>query len=794
MLRSYIKIAFRNLIKNKTHAFINIVGLSTGMAVAMLIGLWIYDELSYNTIHRNYDRIAKIRQHISVNGEINTDKTVPWPLATELRTNYSSYFKYIVVSSHRGGHILSAGGKNITQYGVYLEPQAPDMLTLNMLHGSRTGLQDPSSILLSQSAAKAFFGEEDPINQVIQIDNKENVKVTGVYEDLPANSTFTHVKFIAPFELYVRNAPWIKNAEHAWDKNLVQAYVQIADGVSMDKVSALIRDLKLQHVSKEQAKYNPVLFLEPMSKWYLHAEYENGVNIGGRIKYVWMFGIIGVFVLLLACINFMNLSTARSEKRAREVGVRKAIGSLRRQIISQFYCESLLVTVLAFGGALLLVQTLLPFFNEVAAKKITIPWGQPVWWLAGVGVTLITGILAGSYPALYLSSFQPVKVLKGTFRVGKLAALPRKASVVIQFTVSVILIICTIIVIRQIEHAKQRPVGYSREQLVSLPVLARNANINLAILRNELQQQKAIVNLAGSEAPATDTWGSESALSWKEKDPQTTVDFPVTGVSVDYGKTMGWQIIAGRDFSRDFTTDTTALIINEAAVQFMGLKSPVGETITWNSRPFTVIGVIKNVVTESPYEPVRPALFWRHDGVPNFILARINPSISASTALQSMEAVFHKYNPAAPFEYKFVDEEYHQKFGNEERVGKLAGFFAVLAILISCLGLFGLASFIAEQRTKEIGVRKVLGASVLSVWRLLSREFVYLVIIALFIAVPVAYYLMYQWLQNYQYRASMSWWIFAATGFGAIIITLLTVSYQAVKAALINPAKSLKAE
>lgn len=794
MLRSYIKIAFRNLIKNKTHAFINIVGLSTGMAVAMLIGLWIYDELSYNTIHRNYDHIAKIRQHINVNGEINTDKTIPWPLATELRTNYSSYFKYIVVSSHRGGHILSAGDKNITQHGVYLEPQAPDMLTLNMLHGSRAGLQDPSSILLSQSAAKAFFGEEDPINQVIQIDNKENVKVTGVYEDLPANSTFTHVKFIAPFELYVRNAPWIKNAEHAWDKNLVQAYVQIADGVSMDKVSALIRDLKLQHVSKEQAKYNPVLFLEPMSKWYLHAEYENGVNVGGRIKYVWMFGIIGMFVLLLACINFMNLSTARSEKRAREVGVRKAIGSLRRQIISQFYCESLLVTVLAFGGALLLVQTLQPFFNEVAAKKITIPWGQPVWWLAGVGVTLITGILAGSYPALYLSSFQPVKVLKGTFRVGKLATLPRKASVVIQFTVSVILIICTIIVIRQIEHAKQRPVGYSREQLVSLPVLARNANTNLDILRNELQQQKVIVNLAGSEAPATDTWGSESALSWKGKDPQTTVDFPVTGVSVDYGKTMGWQIIAGRDFSRDFTTDTTALIINEAAVQFMGLKSPVGETITWNNRPFTVIGIIKNVVTESPYEPVRPALFWRHDGVPNFIVAKINPSISASTALQSMEAVFHKYNPAAPFEYKFVDEEYHQKFGNEERVGKLAGFFAVLAILISCLGLFGLASFIAEQRTKEIGVRKVLGASVLSVWRLLSREFVYLVIIALFIAVPVAYYLMYQWLQNYQYRASMSWWIFAATGFGAIIITLLTVSYQAIKAALVNPAKSLKAE
>lgn len=794
MFRNHIKVAFRNLIKNKVHAFINIVGLSTGMAVAILIGLWIYDELSYNTIHQNYDRIAKIRQHISANGEIQTDKAVPFPLAAELRNSYSSYFKYIVLSSNRAGHILSVGDKKITNHGVYLEPQAPDMLTLNMLKGSRNGLQDPSSILLSESSAKAFFGESDPINQVIRIDNKEEVKVTGVYEDLPANSTFSNVKFIAPFDLYVRGASWIEKSRHAWEKNAVQAYVQVAGGINMDKASVLIRDLKLQRVSKEEAKYNPVLFLEPMSKWYLYAEYENGVNVGGRIKYVWMFGIIGAFVLLLACINFMNLSTARSEKRAREVGVRKAIGSLRRQIISQFYCESLLVTMLAFLGALLLVQTLLPFFNVVAAKKMTILWSQPLFWLAGMGVSLITGLLAGSYPALYLSSFQPVKVLKGTFRVGKLAALPRKVSVVIQFTVSVALIICTIIVIRQIEFAKERPVGYSQDGLIVMPNPARSTSTLFDLMRNELQQKKAIISLAGSEAPATDTWGSEGALDWKGKDPQTTVDFPVTGISVDYGKTVGWQLIQGRDFSCDFSTDTTSLIINEAAVQFMGLKNPIGETISLHNRPFTVIGVIKNVIVESPYEPVKPALFWRLDGTPNFVFAKINPATSASAALQSMETVFRKYNPAAPFEYRFVDEEYGRKFGNEERVGKLAGFFAVLAVLISCLGLFGLASFIAGQRTKEIGVRKVLGASVLSIWRLLSKEFVVLVVIALLIAVPVAYYFMYQWLQNYQYRASMSWWIFAVTGAGAIIITLLTVSFQTIKAALISPAKSLKTD
>lgn len=794
MFSNYIKVAFRNLIRNKAHAFINIVGLSTGMAVAILIGLWIYDELSYDTVHHNHDRIAKIRQHVSVNGEISTDKAVPFPLAAELRTNYSSYFKYIVMSSNRAGHILSVEDKKITNHGAYLEPQAPDMLSLNMLKGSRTGLQDPSSILLSQSTAKAFFGDEEPVGQLMRIDNKDDVKVTGVYEDLPANSTFTNVKFIAPFDLYVRGASWIENSRNAWDRNTVQAYVQLKEGVDVDKVSKLIRNLKLQKLSAEEAKFNPILFLEPMNKWHLYAEYENGVNAGGKIKYVWMFGIIGVFVLLLACINFMNLSTARSEKRAREVGVRKAIGSMRKQIISQFYCESLLVTAIAFAGALLLVQTLLPFFNAVSAKKIAMPWGQPMFWLAGIIFSFITGILAGSYPALYLSSFQPVKVLKGTFRVGKWAALPRKASVIVQFTVSVALIICTIIVIRQIEFAKGRPVGYSRDGLVMMPVLAKNGNIQYDLIKNELLQRNVITGLAGSEAPATDTWGSEGGLNWKGKDPQTTVDFPVTGVSVDYGKTLGWQLLAGRDFSHDFSTDTSSLIINEAAVQFMRLKNPVGETITWRNRSFTVIGVIKNVVTESPYEPVRPSLFWRMDGTPNFVFAKINPSISASIALQSMETVFHKYNPAAPFEYKFVDDEYDRKFGNEERVGKLAGFFAVLAILISCLGLFGLASFIAEQRTKEIGVRKVLGASVASIWRLLSKEFVVLVGIALLIAVPVSYYCMHQWLQNYQYRASMSWWIFIATGLGAIIITLLTVSVQAIKAALINPAKSLKTE
>jgi ABC-type antimicrobial peptide transport system permease subunit len=793
MLRSYLKIAFRNLLKNKTYSVINIAGLSAGMAVAMLIGLWIYDEVSYDHYHKNYDRIAKIREHVTVNGVQETGKAVPYPLADELRNQYGNYFKYVVRSSHRMNHILSTDNKQLTWQGIYLEPAAPRMFSLKLINGSPDGLQDPSSVLLAASVAKALFGDADPMNKAVTIDSREQVKVTGVYEDLPANSTLANVKFIAPFELYVRGSGWVQGLRGNWDKDPVQAYVQLADGADMDKISALIKDIKLKKLDEEKARFQPALFLEPMSKWHLYEEYRNGVNTGGKIRYVWMFGFVGVFVLLLACINFMNLSTARSEKRAKEVGVHKAIGSLRSQLISRFYCESILVTMAAFVVSLLLVQAILPFFNEVAAKKITILWGHPLFWVAGISFSVLTGLIAGSYPALYLSSFQAVKVLKGTFRVGRLAALPRKALVVVQFTVSVILIIGTVIVFRQVQFGKERATGYNQEGLVVLPLHTDEINNHFEAVRETLLKEGAVTAMALAQGPSTDLWGTETALSWKGKDPHTTVDFPLSFVGVDYGKTLGWQFIRGRDFSRDYN-DSLSIVINEAAVQFMGFKEPVGETIYWGQRPYTIVGVIKDMIMESPYEPVKPSLFVRSDAMGGFVFAKLNPAVSAATALSSLERVFKQYTPAAPFEYKFVDEEYGRKFSVEERVGKLTGFFTVLAIFISCLGLFGLASFVAEQRTKEIGIRKVLGASVLNVWKLLSAQFVILVVIALLIAIPIAYYAMHQWLQNYTYRSTLSGWIFIATGAGALLLTLLTVSFQAIKAALINPAKSLKTE
>jgi putative ABC transport system permease protein len=490
----------------------------------------------------------------------------------------------------------------------------------------------------------------------------------------------------------------------------------------------------------------------------------------------------------------MNLSTARSERRAKEVGIRKSVGSLRSQLIFQFFSESLLVAVLAFASSLLLVQLVLPFFNDVAGKKMFILWANPLFWLLGIGFSMITGLIAGSYPAFYLSSFNPVKVLKGTFRAGRFAAVPRKVLVVVQFTVSVILIIGTIIVFRQIQFAKNRPVGYSRDGLVTLPVITRDIHDHFDVVKNELLSSGSIASMAEAGSPTTAIWSTNAGFDWKGKDPNLAVEFPNVDVSYDYGKTVGWQFKDGRDFSREFLTDSTAFVLNETAAKFIGLKNPVAEILKWDGVPYKIIGIIKDMVVESPYSPVRPTLFHLSKYPGNVIIAKINPAAGAAEALHKIETVFKKYNPAQPFDYQFVDEVYAQKFGNEQRIGKLASFFAVLAIFISCLGLFGMASFVAEQRTKEIGVRKVLGASVFNLWRLLSKEFVLLVIISCAIAIPVAWYFLHEWLQKYEYRTEMSWWIFVAAGSGALVITLLTVSFQSIKAALMNPVKSLRTE
>lgn len=796
MLRNYFIIAFRALAKNKGYTFINIAGLATGMAVAMLIGLWIWDELTFNRYHKNYDRLAQVWQHNMYNGVKESQVSNPYVLAEEIRNNFGGDFKYVIQSTWNFGRILTVGDKKFNKSGMYWEPEVIDMLSINLIKGDPAqALKDPYSIVLSESVAKTFFGDADPIGQMMRISDKTDVRVTGVYTDLPHNSTFREMSFMMPWALYISENEWIRTMDDPWGSNFTQTWAQLTDQADFEKVSAKIVNVKYNKLSAEDRRYKPEVFLHPMSKWHLYSEFKEGKNVGGRIEFVWMFGIIGVFVLLLACINFMNLSTARSEKRAREVGIRKSIGSLRSQLVSQFFCESVVVAMLAFVVAIGLVYLALPQFNQVADKQLTLAIGSPAFWLSGLGFTIITGLVAGSYPALYLSSFEPVKVLKGTFRVGRLASIPRQVLVVLQFTVSVTLIIGTIVVFRQIQFAKDRPIGYDRNGLINVYLNTNDIHKHFDVVRNELKSQRAIVEMAEAGSPTTQVWNSNGGFTWQGKDPSLAVDFPNNGVSHEFGKTVGWQFKDGRDFSREFASDSNAFVINESAEKFLGFENAVGEVLTWDERPYTIVGVIKDMIIESPYEPVRPSL-WHIDRYGNINLAilKLNPEMSAHEAIEKVKKVFTKYSPASPFSHEFVDVEYARKFSNEERVGKLASFFAVLAIFISCLGISGLASFVAEQRTKEIGVRKVMGASVTNLWGLLTKEFLMLVVISLCVAMPAAWYLMNIWLEKYEYRSTFAWWIFAAAGLAALSITLMTVSYQSIKAALANPVKSLRSE
>jgi putative ABC transport system permease protein len=808
MIKNYFKIAWRNLINNKVSALINIGGLAVGMAVAILIGLWIWDELSFNKYHQNYDRIAQVMQKQKFLGGINVWDHMPYPLVNELKTNYRSNFKHIVTATPTEDYFLSLGENKISKTGQYIGAEAPEMLTLKMIKGSWAALKDPHSVLLSASVAMELFGRNDPMDKTVKLSDTwdvsktTDVKVTGIYEDLPQNTQFHETQFFLPWDLYAINNSWLNGM--TWDNHHFLIYAEIQPNVDFDKVAANVKDAELKVIRhldnmKQEVASNPQILLNPMSNWHLYSNFKDGVADSGLIQFVWLVGIIGGFVLLLACINFMNLSTARSEKRAREVGIRKAIGSARKQLISQFFSESFLVVIFAFLIAILLAVLSLPLLNDLAAKQMTIPFTNPWFWFISTCFILITGVLAGIYPALYLSSFKPVKVLKGSFRVGRFATVPRKVLVVTQFTISIVLIICTIVVYNQLIFGKNRPVGYSRDGLVIVPMKSMDFLGKYDILRNELKNTGAVTEIAESESPVTGVSSQNGGFTWKGKDPDIEENFGTLTVTPEYGKTIGWKFVDGRDFSREFITDSSGFVINEAAAKYMGLQHPVGEAIHWKNKwnkvdkDYKIIGVIKDMVMKSPFDPVQPTVF-RLGGNPNWIFIRISPKISAANALPKIAGVFKKIIPSVPFEYQFADETYAKKFAAEEHISKLTSFFASLAIFISCLGLFGMASFMSEQRTKEIGVRKVLGATIFNLWRLLSKDFVVLVTISMLIATPVAYYFMHKWLQGYRYRTEITWWVFVITGMGAIIITLLTVSYQSIKAAIANPVKSLKTE
>lgn len=800
MFKNNLKIGYRNLWRNKGYSSINIMGLALGMAVAMLIGLWVQDELSFDQYHEHRARIAQVMEHQTLNDEISTVPALPIPLKKELISQYGEDFDNVILAFWRQGLIIAHDDVKLTAEGNFMGSDVIDMFSMKMLKGGSDALTEPGSIIISESLSNKLFKTDDPVGKLMKIDNEMSVIVTGVYEDMPRNSSLHGLSWVAPWKLWETSQEWVSQSANSndWNNNSFQIYVSIAEHADMNALSEKVRLLKYNNLNEAQQAQQPEIFLHPMKDWHLRSAWKNGIQEGGLMQFVVLFGIIGVLVLVLACINFMNLSTAQSERRAKEVGIRKAIGSERRQLVNQFLTESLLVVLISFAVAITIISVVMPSFNDLVDKDLQVPMDNIYFWAISAAFILLTALLAGSYPAIYLSSFRPVSVLKGTFKAATSALAFRKVLVVFQFTISIALIIGTILVQQQIQHTKNRPMGYDVDGTIMIWSNSAGFKGKFDLLRNELKSLDAILEMSESSSPLTSIFSHINDLHWEGKDPNYLVNFGMIVVTPEYGQTIGWEVIKGRDFSRDLSSDDKAIIINQKAADEMGMTDPIGNEVKLgsegNSRSFRIIGVVNNMLVESPFDEASPMMFRMSNSDMNCMTIKLNPDKSASESLATIEKVFNEQIPSSPFDYRFTDQEHGMKFAAEEKIARLSGIFAVLAIVISSLGIFGMASFVAEQRTKEIGVRKVLGASVFGIWKMLATGFVLLVAISFLVASPIAFVILSNWLEGFQYRTDIHWSVFGMAGLGALIITMLTVSYHAISSALSNPLKSLRSE
>ena len=787
MFQNYLKIAWRNLFRNKGFSLTNLLGLTIGITCTILIFLWVRDELTYNKFQSNYGSIYKIKANRDFNNQVFTDDNMVLPLAKTLKEKLPQ-IKNAVVTTHGGSHILNYGDAKLKKQGYTVSDHFFDLFSWKFIKGNAaSALPNPYAIVLTQSTATALFGNADPMNKIIRVDNEYDAKVTGVVADVPGNSSL-QFDFINSFNY---DNEYLKRNMSDWQNSSWDVYIQPTPGTNMSLLEKSITELKYQHDPDD--KKISTYFAFPMSKWRLYSDFKDGKNIGGMIRYVKLFTIIALIILLIACVNFMNLSTARSEKRAKEVGVRKTLGSGKRQLILQFFFESMILALIAFALSLGIVYLLLPSFNMLVDKHLSLDLAQPIFWLGAVAIILITGIVAGSYPALYLSSFSPIKVLKGTFLAGKSAAVPRRILVVAQFVISILLISATIIVYQQIQHIKNRDIGYDPNNLLMIDATA-DTQKNFTVIKQELLNTGMISSVTRTLSPITDIWWRQPGPDYAGKPANQSIIISGETADVDFTKTMGIKILQGKDFSGT-PSDSSSMLLNKAAVDAMGLKDPIGMRMSNGGHdPHTVIGVTDNVVMGSPFEPVDPMMVYFSPDAANAISIRLKNSISPKNALTAMEPIFKRYNPSYPFEYKFVDEEFGKKFIAEELVNKLTNIFAGLAIFICCIGLAGLASFTIEKRIREIGIRKVLGASVQQVLLLISKEFLKLVLVAFVIAVPLTWWFMNNWLEKYTYRVNISIWLFGFVGVVVMLLTLIVVSLNTIRAAIANPVKSLRTE
>ena len=783
MFINYLKISWRNVWRNKGFAVTNILGLTIGISCTIFILLWVYDELTYDRFQKNYDNIYQVIANRDFNNQVFTDRSMAMPLASALE-NSSPQIKHAVVTTYQQQNVLGYNNNKIKKEGYIVSDHFFDVFSWQFVKGNAaTALKDPNSIVLSEDAAKAFFGNADPINKVLTIDNNRSVKVTAIVKHAPNNSTF-QFDWITPFNY---NDSDTKHSMNEWINSSWNVFIQTVPNADTSLLNKNITKIKRSHGNDEISSY----FVFPMNHWHLYSDFENGKNTGGMIEYVRLFSIIAVIILLIACINFMNLSTARSEKRAKEVGIRKTLGSNKKQLIAQFFCESFILTFIAFVLAIIAVALLLPSFNLMVDKHLSLNIMQPMFWTMALGIILFTAFVAGSYPALYLSSFNPVKVLKGTIVSGKKTILPRHVLVISQFVISILLISATIIVYQQLQHTKDRDMGYNPNGLVMIPSTP-DTDKSFVAIKHDLLASGIITGVTRTSSPITEVWWNTGAPDYDGKPANAQIIMGGLGTDVDFAKTMHVKMLQGHDFTGT-PADSSSMMLNKAAVDAMKLKNPIGMQMRYG-RTYTIIGVTDNVIMTSPFEPAYPMLIVYDDNNSSMNTMRIKDGVPAQKAIAFLETVFKKYNPSVPFEYKFVDQEFQKKFLTEELIGKLTNIFSALAIFICCLGLAGLASFTIEKRFREIGVRKVLGASVQQLLMLISKEFLKLVVIAFVIAAPLTYWLMSNWLQNYKYRINIDLWLFVIVGVAMFALTLIVVSLNTVRAAIANPVKSLRTE
>ena len=788
MFQNYFKTTFRNLWKTKGYSFLNIGGLAIGIACAGLIFLWVENELTWNHYFSNRDNLYNVKDQQTYDGTTFTFDATPGLMAQAMKAEIPG-LKNTARCTWGNQLLFSLQDKSIYEQGNYVDSGFLSMFQLEFIKGNATNaFAQLYSLVITEAMAKRFFSTTNVIGKTLKVNNKKDYIISGVIKDLPKNVSFKF-DWLAPFKIYEDDNTWL----HEWGNNGVITYVETESNANVTAINKKLHGYIQTKAPDAVAKMS----IYPMSRWRLYNNFDtNGKEKEGQLKYVNLFSLIAWIILVIACINFMNLATARSEKRAREVGVRKVMGAGKYKLIAQFIGEALFLSFLSTLLAILIMYLSLPSFNTLVEKQLSLNILNPVHIAGLLAIVLICGLIAGSYPAFYLSSFNPVSVLKGLkLKTGNSAGFIRKGLVVLQFSISVILIISTIIIYQQLQHAKDRDLGYKKEGLIYTP-LSGKMKENFGFMKNDLMKTGLVQNASLSNSQVLQLGSNSGNFEWEGKDPSKQVLITVEGVSPEYVPTMGMHVKAGRNFYNDIRIDSGSIIINESLAKLLGKKDVVGSTIsrTGGTDKRVVVGVINDFVYNSMYAPAAPLILFADTSNVSFFTIHLKPGTDLKTSIAKIESVIKIDNPGYPVEFNFVDDQFNQLFKTEALIGKLAGVFSILAIFISCLGLFGLAAYTAERRTKEIGIRKVLGASTKGLAALLSKDFLQLVAISCLIAFPVAWWMMKSWLNDYTYRIQINWTVFLLAGVLALLIALLTVSFQAIKAAVANPVKSLRTE